>query len=335
MFEFAISRNRRRRPTKRIIAAGIASCLIHILVFTILVKNPELLRGGQYHRFHGIALIQRIFSQTSKEDIEEDRIVTILRPMAAPSAETLKKYMYNWNKKGEGPAPVHVRWKDDPKIPSNEKATPMPKVQESKSPQISLPANEVVSSGMSSVQGNQDSGTKNPGGTASGTALGFPTVAQNDTAKKDAMVLPPPDPAKLNIADNKAPSAIPDKIKTSTPPVRIFDNEKQAISNPDSGLFDTKGYPMGDYARKIIDRITGKWFIPSNLKHSQGHTTVVFIIDKDGRFSGTRIVTGSGNNSLDLTALNAIIDSDPAPPLPRDFPGDHIGAKFVFSYNEP
>jgi TonB family protein len=336
MFEFAISRNQRQWPTKRIIAACIESCLIHFLAFAILVKNPELLRGGEYHHFHGIALMQRIFSQTSKEDNEDSRIVTILRPMMAPSAETLKKYVHDWNKKGEGPPPVRVRWKDNPKIASNEKATPMPKVQESKSPEISLPANEVSSSGPASAQGNQDSESKNPGGVASGAGSGFPAAVQSDPAKKDALALPPPGPAvKPDIADNKAPSAIPDKIRTSTPPVRIFDNEKQAISNPESGLFDTKGYPMGAYAKKIIDRITGKWFIPSNLKNSQGRTTVVFTIDKEGRVSGTRIVSGSGNKSLDLTALNAIIDSDPAPPLPKDFTGDHIGAKLVFSYNEP
>jgi TonB family protein len=331
MFEFAISRNTRQRPTKRIIAACIVSCLLHFLGFAILVKNPELLRGGRYYQYQrprGFTLIQRLFSRNPKED-EEGRVVTILRPMVAPSAETLKKYMYDWNKKGDGPPPVRVEWKNDPKIASNEKAAPMPKVKESKSPEISLPPNEVVSSGPESVQGNQDS-TKHPGGVASGA----PALTQTEP-KKETVLLPPPGPApKTEIADNKAPSAIPDKIKSTTPPVKIFDNEKQAIRSPGTGFYDTKGYQLGDYAKRIIDRITGKWFIPSNLKHSQGRTTVVFYIDKDGRFSGTRIVTGSGNNSLDLTALNAIIESDPAPPLPKDFPGDHIGAKFVFSYNE-
>ncbi len=328
MFEFAISRNQRPRPTKRIIAACIASCLIHFLAFAILVKNPELLQGGRNHRFHGIALLQRIFSQGSKGDDEEGRIVTILKPMITPSAETLKKYMYDWNKKGEGPPPVRVQWKDDPKIASNEKTTPMPKVRESKSPELSLPANEVVSTGPESIQGNQDAESKHPGG--------ITAAAQNDPAKKDAILLPPPGPAKTtDIADNKAPSAIPDKIKTSTPAVKIFDNEKQAISNPGTGFYDTKGYALGDYANKVINRIIGKWFIPSNLKNSQGHITVVFVIEKDGRFSGTRIVFSSGKRSLDLTALNAIIESDPAQPLPKDYPGDHVGAKLVFSYNEP
>ena len=331
MFEFAISLNQRRKPSRRIIISRIESCLIHLLAFIILEKNPELLQGGRFHQFHGIALIQRIFSPASKTESETGRIVTILRPMIAPSAETLKKLIYDWNKKGEGPAPVRVRWKDDPQIASNKSNPPMPRIQESKSPEVFLPANEVVSSGPLSAQGNQDLESKNPGGITSG----YPVAAQNDGGKKATMILPPPGPVKTDIADNKAPSAIPDRIDPSTPPVRIFDNEKQAITSPGSGFYDTKGYPLGDYASKVIDRITKKWYIPSNLKHSQGRTTVVFFIDKDGRFSGTRIILGSGNNSLDLTALNAIIESDPAPPLPKDFPGDHIGAKFVFSYNEP
>ncbi len=74
--------------------------------------------------------------------------------------------------------------------------------------------------------------------------------------------------------------------------------------------------------------------IPSNLRNSQGRTTVIFYIDREGRFNNAHIVTSSGSSSLDLAALNAVIESNPFPPLPKGFPGDHVGAKFVFSYNE-
>ena len=47
---------------------------------------------------------------------------------------------------------------------------------------------------------------------------------------------------------------------------------------------------MGDYVTVITNCIKGKWEIPSNLRHSQGHTTIVFYIAKDGRFTGVRIV---------------------------------------------
>jgi protein TonB len=149
------------------------------------------------------------------------------------------------------------------------------------------------------------------------------------------------------VAENAAPTAIPSAKpgadSTSLqrdrsgpePAARIFENEQQALRSPEGGLFDTKGFPLGEYANLIIERIKGKWFIPSNLRNAQGHTTVVFFIDRDGRFTDARIVMSSGSNSLDLAALNAVMSSNPFPPLPKGFPGERVGAKFIFSYNEP
>jgi TonB family protein len=115
----------------------------------------------------------------------------------------------------------------------------------------------------------------------------------------------------------------------------VFENEQQAIRSSQEGIFDSKGFPMDDYVALIRERIKGKWFIPSNLRNSQGHTTVIFYIDKEGRFTDARIIGSSGSTSLDFAALNAIIESNPAPPLPKGYPGDRVGAKFIFSYNEP
>jgi len=91
---------------------------------------------------------------------------------------------------------------------------------------------------------------------------------------------------------------------------------------------------MGDYATLVIERVKSNWLIPSNLRNSQGSTTIVFYIARDGHFMDARIVVPSGSSSLDLAALSAIIGSSPFPPLPEGFPADRVGAKFVFSYNE-
>ena len=48
-----------------------------------------------------------------------------------------------------------------------------------------------------------------------------------------------------------------------------------------------------------------------------------------------KVVASSGSQSLDLSALHAVLLSKPLPPLPGGFPGEHVGAKFVFFYNEP
>ena len=126
------------------------------------------------------------------------------------------------------------------------------------------------------------------------------------------------------------------QAETAQNSAQSLDNEQKVIRSEGSGLFDPKGgaFPLGEYADLIIERVKGNWMIPSNLRKSQGRTTVIFYIDRDGRSADARIVISSGSNSLDIAALSAILGSNPFPPLPKGFPGERVGAKFVFSYNE-
>jgi TonB family protein len=206
----------------------------------------------------------------------------------------------------------------------------MPRVrQEPELPKTLPPPNDTAVSGSQSPS---------EGNASRGASI---IHADPNGGKKGTMSLPPSPSSRTEVAGNIAPSAIPDGIKppaTIAQPqkdtVKVFEDEQKAIRSPDSGFFDTKGFPLGEYANLIKERIKGKWFIPSNLRNSQGHTTVVFYIGKDGRFTDARIVSSSGSSSLDLAALKAVMDSNPFPPLPKGFPGDHVGAKFVLSYNE-
>jgi len=340
MFDFAISQSQKKRPTRRIFISWVASCLVHAIVLLLLVQYPQLLRGGIYHRFRAVALL---LGQKADGGDKDWRTVTVLKDpskMLVPSAETLKKLLFDWNKKGQGTPPVRIGW-GDVKSTLLDNAPPMPRVRkEDKQPELSLPPNETTFAGSAAAQGDQSQ----PGQSGSDSSSG---QADSTGGRKGTINLPPPGPApKSETASSVAPTKIPDSIKPAPgstagknqngpDSVKIFENEQKAIRSPDSGFFDTKGFPMKEYADLIIERIKGKWFIPSNLRDSQGHTTVVFYIDKDGRFMNARIVMTSGSNSLDLAALNAVIESNPFPPLPKDFPGDHVGAKFVFSYNEP
>ncbi len=186
------------------------------------------------------------------------------------------------------------------------------------------------------ITGNTDSGIR---GTAVYLPPPQPSAEPKQIPKKAAetagMVAPTSIPK-----DVPGTAPVPDLSKTPGPaPAKntqpqVFENQQKAIQSEGTGFFDTRGFPLGDYASSIIERVKGNWFIPSNLRNSQGRTTVIFFIDKDGRFTDARIVTSSGSSSLDLAALNAIIGSNPFPPLPKGFPGEHVGAKFVFSYNE-
>jgi TonB family protein len=343
MFDFVISQNQRRRPTRRVYASYAASIIIHCLILLTLFIYPELLQGGMYHRFRPLALIMRGLSPDSDKEDEKWRTVVVLNSkskMMVPSDATIKKYLYDWSKQGaikELP-PIRIRFGDEQKAALDENAPPMPKVkQEPKAPQLTLPANELAAA----VSTGSPSGQSQSGQTADDSKSAAGSREEQGGGKKDTIILPPPVPAPKNdAAANAAPSSIPNGIKQpSNPPpasgVKVFEDEQKAIRSSESGFFDTKGFPLGEYANIIKERIKGNWMIPSNLQNFQGHTTLIFYIDKNGRYADARIVTRSGNNSFDNAALMAVIESDPFPPLPRGFPGNHIGAKFVLSWNEP
>jgi len=326
MFEFAISQHQKHPPTKRFLASAALSVFSHFLVVLILIEYPELLRAGYIHWFSQVTLSRPI----AKE--RQWRTVTVVRspgPIEMPSAETLRKYAYDWAahaKKNPSP-PIRVRWGNEPPAMAADTPVPATSTKAMPDPRPTAPVPADAGAGAESARGT--------------TAVYLPPPGIMTAPKEIPKRIP-------EAAGNTAPSSIPDSIKQPTavtaskptaPPQekvapKVFENEQSAIRAEGSGLFDTKGFPLGEYASLIIERIKGNWMIPSNLRNSQGRTTVIFFIDKDGRFSDARIVTSSGSSSLDLAALNAVIGSNPFPPLPKGFPGDHIGAKFVFSYNE-
>jgi TonB family protein len=348
MFDFAIASSKKRKPSKRLYISWVASCIVHGLALLVLIQFPQLLQGGMYHHFRPGTFLEELISPKSSNELRNDRIVTVLKPMTAPSEATLKKYLYDWNKKDGSAPPVQLRWGKEQleEILSDNK----PPVQKPKQ-ELPQPAPPVsVSPAAPQVSGAAGGGSPSDS-SSSGT---FVVSVQNDPNRKGTVNFPPPAPAgsgSNEVASNTAPSSIPNSIKppsntaASAPKgqngsenMGVFENEQQAIRSPQGGFWTPgvpKGFPLGDYTQMIIERIKGKWYIPSNLRNSQGHTTVIFFIDKQGHFTDARIVGSSGSNSLDFAALNAIIESNPAPPLPKGFPGDRVGAKFIFSYNEP
>jgi TonB family protein len=328
MFDFVISGNQERRPVKRIFASWVTSCLAHCIALLLLWEYPELLRGGIYqHYFH------RILEPQEKDDSQNWYTVAVLQPkMSMPSAETLKKLLSDPKEKAPGTKPIHIRMDDIKAVLSDQPAKPKTR-PDTKDSLPSLTAREAASPGSGSAASASGNSGLLDGKQSDGNASKQPTIS-----------LPPPGPeSKSAVASNNLdPSKIPNPVLTpsETPTtaakiVKAPEGDIKAIRSPES-IFDpneTKGFPMGEYTSHIVELIKEKWFIPSYLKDSHGHTTVAFHIDKNGRTLNVRILAGSGSNSLDIAALDAVLSCS-LPALPRGFPGDHVGARFVFSYNE-
>jgi TonB family protein len=339
LFGFAIAQQRRRPLSRRFYSAVCISLLGHLLSLLILIENPQLLGPGLK-----TWLRLPVFSTKTVTREPAWRMAALLGKggrMDMPPSDVLKKNTYDWNAHREGAPspPIRVKWggelADGRKVDKPTPAVkPAPGTQEPKPPEVA-----------GNAAPKQEGQPGNPAGTPPG-----------ETAGKGVTVsLPPPQAAEPRQIPKKppetaglvSPSGIPGPDRPGSTPVntakpaaqgkpaaQVFENEQKAIQSEGTGFFGVGSYPIGEYAELIIERIKGNWYIPSNLRKSQGRTTVVFFIEKDGRYSNAHIVTPSGSSSLDLAALNAIIGSDPFPPLPKGFPGDRVGAKFVFAYNE-
>lgn len=316
MFEFAISHQERRRPSARFLFSLVASCALHAALLDALVRYPHILDTGIGRWF-------RARTQLSPLEDKDWRPVALIRTspgkMEMPSRETLRRVMHDWSKDAEAKQPpVRVRWSAQQLALLEGQA------------EVGPPAKPVP-------------GLNEPRPAPAAGAAAAP--ASTAAGEEKPMFLPPPDapPAKIpeKIAEAPHPAAPAPKPPEAKPPTapaaqqaQVFADRQAAIRSQGSGLFDTKGFPMGDYATLVIERVKSNWLIPSNLRNSQGSTTIVFYIARDGHFMDARIVVPSGSSSLDLAALSAIIGSSPFPPLPEGFPADRVGAKFVFSYNE-
>ncbi|HEY3742770.1 MAG TPA: energy transducer TonB [Bryobacteraceae bacterium] len=85
----------------------------------------------------------------------------------------------------------------------------------------------------------------------------------------------------------------------------------------------TFGNQFGAYMQAVQQRISSKWR-PTELdaRLKNGPTCVVaFNIMRDGKVDGLRVVQGSGNQELDLSAQRAVTEASPFEPLPQGYPG--------------
>jgi TonB family protein len=339
MFEFAISQHQKHKPSKRFLICVLMSLVFHTGGLITLIRYPQLLGrglGNWLDHLQVSPLAKLLEPKLDKEEEKEWRTVTMLgspSKMALPSEATLKKYLSGEIRKNSANnPPVRVQISKDVLAElSAEKPKPAPQPTlgtEEPKPQPSAQAASEAGTAKLSEEGSS------PGK----SSMVLPSGGQGD---KLVQIIPKKmnEPATPVVPPTtmEAPKRIPEtKISPPVPgqEMKTFSDRNAAITQEGSGLFDTKGFPLKEYADVIIARISGNWYIPTTLKNSKGHATVVFYIDKAGRYTNAKIVGSSGSVTFDLTALNAIINSNPFPPLPNGFPGDRIGAKFVFSYNE-
>ena len=101
-------------------------------------------------------------------------------------------------------------------------------------------------------------------------------------------------------------------------------------------LSDTRGFNFGPYLARVVYIVRRNWYsvIPESARLGEkGRVALVFEIVRDGSVPQLRLLAGSGSSALDQAALASIKASNPFPPLPAAFTGNHLVLEFIYFYN--
>lgn len=125
---------------------------------------------------------------------------------------------------------------------------------------------------------------------------------------------------------------------------QVYENSQGGAADSDSlAQFDTRGYDLGAYLRRVLRRIETNWRsnIPPLIRTGVGGATFIGLsIRRQTREDGEEVavivadrVWTSGQAAYDSAARFALEVSSPLPPIPDYYPHDVISGRLGFIYN--
>ncbi|HEY6465342.1 MAG TPA: TonB family protein, partial [Candidatus Acidoferrales bacterium] len=128
---------------------------------------------------------------------------------------------------------------------------------------------------------------------------------------------------------------VPPESAASNTPAQPDEFAKEGVTI----LNSTEGVDFAPYIQDMLKSVQANWnkAMPQEAMrgHAIGQVSVVFKIQPDGRLGEEQIASSSGVHSLDQAALNAVHNSSPLKPLPKEFHGSYLQLKLTFAYNQP
>lgn len=89
---------------------------------------------------------------------------------------------------------------------------------------------------------------------------------------------------------------------------------------------------LSDYYDSIWAKIKKEWTLPENLPKGRTtlETTIVIVIDREGKIQKSWFERKSGNTLFDQRAMRAIKKAEPLPPIPKEFSDPTLEMGFRF-----
>lgn len=100
--------------------------------------------------------------------------------------------------------------------------------------------------------------------------------------------------------------------------------------------FGSGDFPYAYYISAIRSKISASWYNALISPGRQGRyvAVVFFKILRNGQVADVNVESKSGLDSLDLSALRAVENAVPFPPLPGDYPYSYLGVHFEFEWEK-
>jgi periplasmic protein TonB len=96
------------------------------------------------------------------------------------------------------------------------------------------------------------------------------------------------------------------------------------------GPNSTFGNQFGAYADLVVRRVTDKWQTNGLAGQNVPMVVITFDIARDGSVRNPQIAQRSGNSTLDYSAIRAVTDAAPFPPLPSNYSGSSTSVELRF-----
>ncbi len=108
---------------------------------------------------------------------------------------------------------------------------------------------------------------------------------------------------------------------------------KKGFSEAASSIMDldTTSFDYAYYLAIVRDKIGNNWV---RTYTGSGKVKIYFKITRNGEIRDAEVEISSGNPGLDRLALEAVLKSNPLPPLPEGFRENYIGIHIWFNYEE-
>ncbi|MBI3457956.1 MAG: TonB family protein [Candidatus Rokubacteria bacterium] len=145
---------------------------------------------------------------------------------------------------------------------------------------------------------------------------------------------PPRVPEPSRVTPPQAPPPALPAVAAVRPGVEPMRLGRPDATVPTTGSIslDVSDFPFTYYLRQIQAKISERWAPPRAAVAGGEKVVVLFEIGRDGQIKEPSIERSSGNAIYDQSALRAVVDASPFPPLPRDFAHPSLKVHFGFEF---